>query len=145
MTTTHVVEENNKPQVVGIHYRVGPRIGEGSFGTIHAGRCTLTDRLVAIKFEPRTAASHHPHASLTPQLGDEWRSYRILEGASPGIPKAYYYGAEGNFWCLVMDLQGPSLEALFENSKKKLSLGCICNFAIQMVKSIFVILLDELD
>jgi casein kinase 1 len=136
-----------------MHYRVGKKIGEGSFGTIHIGVCTLTDRPVAIKFEPRiaiTATSSSVTASnkhnidpgyVANQLSEEWRSYKMLEGTS-GIPKAYYYGCEGNFWCLVMDLKGPSLEAIFEKTRHKFSIACVAYLAIKMVKDNFFLILD---
>lgn len=36
--------------VVGVHYRVGKKIGEGSFGVIFEGQNLLNNQQVAIKF-----------------------------------------------------------------------------------------------
>jgi serine/threonine protein kinase len=36
--------------VVGVHYRVGKKIGEGSFGVIFEGTNLLNSQIVAIKF-----------------------------------------------------------------------------------------------
>lgn len=36
--------------VVGVHYRVGKKIGEGSFGVIFEGHNLLNNNAVAIKF-----------------------------------------------------------------------------------------------
>ena len=36
--------------VVGVHYRVGKKIGEGSFGVIFEGTNLLNNQQVAIKF-----------------------------------------------------------------------------------------------
>ena len=36
--------------VVGVHYRVGKKIGEGSFGVIFEGTNLLNNQMVAIKF-----------------------------------------------------------------------------------------------
>ena len=36
--------------VVGVHYRVGKKIGEGSFGVIFEGHNLLNNNQVAIKF-----------------------------------------------------------------------------------------------
>jgi serine/threonine protein kinase len=58
--------------VVGVHYRVGKKIGEGSFGVIFEGTNLLNQQQVAIKFEPRK--------SDAPQLRDEYRTYKILVG-----------------------------------------------------------------
>jgi serine/threonine protein kinase len=61
----------SSPNVVGVHYRVGKKIGEGSFGVIYEGINLLNNSLVAIKFEPRKADA--------PQLRDEYRTYKILQ------------------------------------------------------------------
>lgn len=58
--------------MVGVHYRVGKKIGEGSFGVIFEGTNLLNQQQVAIKFEPRK--------SDAPQLRDEYRTYKILVG-----------------------------------------------------------------
>ncbi|KAJ3202765.1 hypothetical protein HDU82_007087 [Entophlyctis luteolus] len=53
--------------MVGTHFKVGKRIGEGSFGVIYEGVNVVTGQPVAIKFESRK--------SEAPQLKDESRSY----------------------------------------------------------------------
>jgi hypothetical protein len=64
--------------VVGVHYRVGKKIGEGSFGVIFEGTNLLNQQQVAIKFEPRK--------SDAPQLRDEYRTYKILVGCRELLP-----------------------------------------------------------
>jgi casein kinase 1 len=64
--------------VVGVHYRVGKKIGEGSFGVIFEGTNLLNQQQVAIKFEPRK--------SDAPQLRDEYRTYKILVGCRKLLP-----------------------------------------------------------
>lgn len=56
--------------IVGVHYKVGKKIGEGSFGVLYEGLNLLNNQLVAIKFEPRKCEA--------PQLRDEFRTYKIL-------------------------------------------------------------------
>ena len=63
---------SSSSNVVGVHYRVGKKIGEGSFGVIFEGTNLLNNTQVAIKFEPRK--------SDAPQLRDEYRTYKILVG-----------------------------------------------------------------
>lgn len=58
--------------IVGVHYQVGKKLGEGSFGVIYEGLNLLNNQSVAIKFEPRK--------SEVPQLRDEYRTYKILAG-----------------------------------------------------------------
>ncbi len=110
--------------VIGIHYRVGKKIGEGSFGIIFEGVNLLNNQQVAIKFEPRRTEA--------PQLRDEYRAYRILAG-SQGIPRAYYFGQEGLHNILVIDLLGPSLEDLFDWCGRKLSPKTVAQVAKQMI------------
>ncbi|KAF8339918.1 kinase-like domain-containing protein [Cantharellus anzutake] len=105
MTSSQPVQPGAQGSVaiVGNHYQVGKKIGEGSFGVVFEGTNLLNGHIVAIKFEPRK--------SDAPQLRDEYRSYRILQGCS-GIPQAYYYGTEGLHNVLCIDLLGPNLEDL---------------------------------
>lgn len=113
--------------IVGVHYRVGKKIGEGSFGVIFEGTNLLNNHQVAIKFEPRK--------SDAPQLRDEFRTYKILRGCK-GIPNAYYYGQEGLHNILVIDLLGPSLEDLFEWCGRKFSVKTVLLLARQMLDRI---------
>ncbi|TFK76313.1 CK1/CK1/CK1-G protein kinase [Pluteus cervinus] len=110
--------------LVGVHYRVGKKIGEGSFGVIFEGTNLLNSQTVAIKFEPRKAEA--------PQLRDECRSYRILAGCT-GIPQIYHFGQEGLHNILVIDLLGPSLEDLFDMCGRKFSIKTVCMAAKQML------------
>ncbi|KIM48919.1 hypothetical protein M413DRAFT_21217 [Hebeloma cylindrosporum] len=110
--------------LVGVHYRVGKKIGEGSFGVIFEGTNLLNSQTVAIKFEPRKAEA--------PQLRDECRSYRILAGCT-GIPQIYHFGQEGLHNILVIDLLGPSLEDLFDMCGRKFTIKTVCMAAKQML------------
>lgn len=47
---------SSSSNVVGVHYRVGKKIGEGSFGVIFEGTNLLNNQQVAIKF-----VSHVPN------------------------------------------------------------------------------------
>lgn len=115
--------------VVGIHYAVGPKIGEGSFGVIFEGENVLNNAAtpVAIKFEPRRTEA--------PQLRDEFRAYKILNGIE-GIPRAYYFGQEGMHNVLIIDLLGPSLEDLFEWCGRRFSVKTTCLVAKQMIRRV---------
>ncbi len=55
---------SSSSNVVGVHYRVGKKIGEGSFGVIFEGTNLLNNQQVAIKF-----VRHTPEE-------DAWRSCR---------------------------------------------------------------------
>ncbi|RNF00622.1 casein kinase 1, partial [Trypanosoma rangeli] len=73
-----------------------------------------------------------------PQLAFEARFYRILNagGGVVGIPNILFYGVEGEFNVMVMDLLGPSLEDLFSFCDRKLSLKTTLLLAEQMIARI---------
>ncbi|KAI1085322.1 casein kinase I [Whalleya microplaca] len=118
---------SSSSNVVGVHYRVGKKIGEGSFGVIFEGTNLLNNQQVAIKFEPRK--------SDAPQLRDEYRTYKILVGC-PGIPNVYYFGQEGLHNILVIDLLGPSLEDLFDHCNRRFSIKTVVMVAKQMLSRV---------
>ncbi|GAA5871661.1 hypothetical protein JCM3774_003011 [Rhodotorula dairenensis] len=115
---------SSNSNIIGVHFRVGRKIGEGSFGVIFEGQNLLNSQTVAIKFEPRK--------SDAPQLRDEYRTYKILAG-SPGVPQVHYFGQEGLHNVLVIDLLGPSLEDLFDMCGRKFSVKTVCMTAKQML------------
>ncbi|GJJ75510.1 hypothetical protein EMPS_07868 [Entomortierella parvispora] len=118
---------HSSSNVVGVHYRVGKKIGEGSFGIIYEGTNLLNNQQVAIKFEPRK--------SDAPQLRDEYRTYKILAG-STGIPNAFYFGQEGLHNVLCIDLLGPSLEDLFDMCGRKFTIKTVAMVAKQMLSRV---------
>ncbi|KAI8341833.1 kinase-like domain-containing protein [Chlamydoabsidia padenii] len=121
------VSVNSSHNVVGVHYRVGKKIGEGSFGIIYEGTNLLNNQQVAIKFEPRK--------SDAPQLRDEYRTYKVMAG-TPGIPKAYFFGQEGLHNILVIDLLGPSLEDMFDICGRRFSVKTVAMLAKQMISRV---------
>ncbi|KAH8104254.1 kinase-like domain-containing protein, partial [Phellopilus nigrolimitatus] len=156
MSQTHVLSSSSQNSqssggsspVVGGHFRVDKKIGEGSFGVVFAGEdLRQRGRLVAIKFEPRK--------SDAPQLRDEYRSYRTLRGLgvcclacsrrlcscsttllAEGIPQVHYFGQEGLHNVLVIDLLGPNLEDLFDMCTRKFAIKTVCMLALQMISRV---------
>lgn len=133
MATTHVIASSSGAHhsssasssgIVGNNFRVGKKIGEGSFGVVFEGTKLSTSQPVAIKFEPRK--------SDAPQLRDEYRSYRTLNG-TPGVPQVHHFGQEGLHNVLVIDLLGPNLEDLFDMCGRKFTTKTVCMAAKQMV------------
>lgn len=118
---------SNNNSVVGLHYKIGKKIGEGSFGVLFEGSNIINGVAVAIKFEPRKTEA--------PQLRDEYRTYKHLQGCD-GIPNAYYFGQEGLHSILVIDLLGPSLEDLFDWCGRRFSVKTVVQVAIQMLNLI---------
>ncbi|KAI9350887.1 kinase-like domain-containing protein [Obelidium mucronatum] len=115
---------NGQQNIIGGHYKVGRKIGEGSFGVIYEGINIATNIPVAIKFEPRK--------SEAPQLRDEYRTYKILAN-TVGVPNVYFFGQEGLHNILCIDLLGPSLEDMFDLCQRKFTTKTVAMVAKQMV------------
>jgi casein kinase 1 len=115
---------------VGNKYRIGRKIGSGSFGDIYQGTNIQTGESVAIKLEP--VKTRHP------QLLYESRLYKILNsaGTAVGIPNVRWYGVEGDYNVMVIDLLGPSLEDLFNFCSRKFSLKTVLMLADQMISRV---------
>ncbi|CAH2069677.1 unnamed protein product [Thlaspi arvense] len=112
---------------VGNKFRMGRKIGSGSFGEIYLGTNIQTNEEVAIKLE--SVKTKHP------QLLYESKLYRILQGGT-GVPNVKWFGVEGDYNVLVMDLLGPSLEDLFNFCSRKLSLKSVLMLADQMINRV---------
>eukprot|EP01023_Acetabularia_acetabulum_P026311 TRINITY_DN25029_c0_g1_i2.p1 TRINITY_DN25029_c0_g1~~TRINITY_DN25029_c0_g1_i2.p1 ORF type:complete len:347 (+),score=33.06 TRINITY_DN25029_c0_g1_i2:49-1089(+) len=104
-------------------YRLGRKLGAGSFGEIYLGTNIQTGEEVAIKLE--LIKSRHP------QLLYEAKLYKYLQGI--GVPNVRWFGTEGDYNVMVMDLLGPSLEDLFNFCNRKFSLKTVLMLADQMV------------
>ncbi|XP_078428144.1 casein kinase 1-like protein 12 [Wolffia australiana] len=113
--------------LVGKKYRIGRKLGSGSFGELYLGTNIQTNEEVAIKLE-RVKSRH-------PQLHYESKLYRIFQGGT-GIPSVRWFGVELDYNILVMDLLGPSLEDLFTFCNRKLSLKSVLMLADQMINRI---------
>ncbi|PON47100.1 Serine/threonine protein kinase [Parasponia andersonii] len=112
---------------VGGKFRLGRKIGSGSFGEIYLGTNIQTNEEVAIKLE--NIKTKHP------QLLYESKLYKIFQGGT-GIPNVRWFGTEGEYNVLVMDLLGPSLEDLFNFCSRKLSLKTVLMLADQMINRV---------
>lgn len=112
---------------VGAKFCVGRKIGSGSFGDVYSGTNVETKDMVAIKLESIKAAH--------PQLLYECKLYKILAGG-PGVPKVHWYGIEGDYNVMVMDLLGPSLQDLFIFCNHRFDPKTVLMLADQMVNRV---------
>ncbi|XP_014671366.1 PREDICTED: casein kinase I isoform delta-B-like [Priapulus caudatus] len=112
---------------VGNKYRLGRKIGSGSFGDIYLGVNIINGEEVAIKLE--CVKTKHP------QLHIESKFYKMMQGGV-GIPAIKWCGAEGDYNVMVMELLGPSLEDLFNFCNRKFSLKTVLLLADQMISRI---------
>ncbi|KAI8971723.1 kinase-like domain-containing protein [Mycotypha africana] len=113
--------------IIGTKYKLGRKIGAGSFGEIYLGTNIMSGEDVGVKLESVRAAH--------PQLEYEARVYKTLAGGV-GIPFVRWYGREGDFNVLVMDLLGPSMEDLFNYCKRRFSLKTVLLLADQLLSRV---------
>jgi len=129
--------------IIAGKYRVGKKLGSGSFGEIYEAEVLGPEDKpsgdkVALKLEP--VKTKHP------QLLYESRLYKLLfnSGASGrtsdksplGLPRCHWYGVEGDYNVMVIDLLGPSLEDLFCFVGRKFSTKTTLMLGDQMVARI---------
>ncbi|CAL9156621.1 unnamed protein product [Musa hybrid cultivar] len=114
-------------RIIGGKYKLGRKIGSGSFGEIYLATHFDTFEIVAVKIENRR--TKHP------QLFYEAKLYNILQGGS-GIPNIKWCDIDGEDNALVLDLLGPSLEGLFVYCSCKFSLKTVLMLADQMITRI---------
>ncbi|KAI5680074.1 hypothetical protein M9H77_01301 [Catharanthus roseus] len=113
--------------VVGGKFKLGRKIGSGSFGELYLGVNIQNGEEVAIKLEP--VKTKHP------QLQYESKIYMLLQGGT-GIPNLKWFGVESEYNVMVIDLLGPSLEDLFNYCNRKFSLKTVLMLADQLINRV---------
>ncbi|CAA0832187.1 casein kinase I [Striga hermonthica] len=113
--------------VVGGKYKLGRKIGGGSFGELFLGVNIQNGEEVAIKLE--SVKTKHP------QLHYESKIYMLLQGGT-GVPNLKWFGVEGEYNVMVIDLLGPSLEDLFNYCNRKFSLKTVLMLADQLINRV---------
>ncbi|GAB4843114.1 Casein kinase 1-like protein 10 [Ancistrocladus abbreviatus] len=113
--------------VIGGKFKLGRKIGSGSFGELYLGVNVQNGEEVAIKLE--SVKTKHP------QLHYESKLYMLLQGGT-GIPHLKWFGVEGDYNIMVIDLLGPSLEDLFNYCNRKFSLKTVLMLADQMINRV---------
>ena len=111
--------QRNMDLRVGNKYRIGRKIGSGSFGDIYLGKSSLTTlfRVLFTKVESsynlgtnivtneEVAIKLESIKAKHPQLEYEAKVYRALQGGV-GIPFVRWYGTECDYNAMVIDLLG---------------------------------------
>lgn len=120
--------ESSRPEIkVGGKYRLGRKIDSGTYSDVFAGTNLQTGEELAVKREP--VSSNYP------MLIYEAKLYRLIAGGK-GVPKVHWYGVDGDYNYMVIDLLGPSLEKLFCKRSNKFSMKSILMLADQMLERV---------
>ncbi|XP_027116593.2 casein kinase 1-like protein 11 [Coffea arabica] len=113
--------------VIGGKFKLGRKIGSGSFGELYLGVNVQTGEEVGVKLEP--LKTKHP------QLHYESKLYMLLQGGT-GVPHLKWFGVEGEYSAMVIDLLGPSLEDLFNYCNRKFTLKTVLMLADQLINRV---------
>ena len=114
-------------QLIAGKFQVSEKIGSGSFGDIYMGTNVQTGAPVAIKLE--SVRAQHP------LLVFESKLYKLISNGMQ-IPSVHWYGVEGDYNVMVIDLLGPSLEDLFNYCDRKFTQKTIAAIGQQMIDAI---------
>lgn len=110
-------------RLVAKRYRLGRKIGTGSFGEVYIGTDARTGDTYAMKLEHTKRIKH-------PQLAFESKVFKLLQGGT-GIPTIHHFGKEGHYNVLVMQRLGTSLEELFHECGGRFSVKTVLMIADQ--------------
>ncbi|XP_004297828.1 PREDICTED: casein kinase I-like [Fragaria vesca subsp. vesca] len=110
--------------VIGGKFKLGRKIGSGSFGELYLGINVRTGEEVAVKLE--SVKTKHP------QLHYESKLYMILQGGKC-VHHLKWFGVEGEYNVMVIDLLGQSLEEKFNYCNRKFSLKTVLMLADQLI------------
>ncbi|SLM36806.1 casein kinase i [Lasallia pustulata] len=108
-------------------YRVERKVGAGGCGVVYSGSDIKSGEEIAIKLESIRQD--------LPILEHEATVYKSLAGGV-GIPRMRWYGEECEFYVMISDLLGPSLEDLFNFCDRKFSLKTVLLLADQLIPRI---------
>ncbi|ORX48444.1 hypothetical protein BCR36DRAFT_584357 [Piromyces finnis] len=105
-------------------YNIKQAIGKGYCGTIFKGINEKTGQPIAVKAERISDRNK--------QLAEEYAIYQRLYGLE-GMPKVLYYGRLEKNNVMIMELLGPSIEALFRLCQCRFTMKTICMIGKQIL------------
>ncbi|KAJ3497523.1 hypothetical protein NLG97_g1833 [Lecanicillium saksenae] len=116
-----------KDILINKRYRIDHKIGEGGFGLVYLGTDTRLNDEVAIKLADINAYPEIFRAEVY--------IYQRLSGGI-GIPRVRWFGQACDYYALVHELLGPSLEDLFNYCGRQFSAKTVLLIADQAISRI---------
>lgn len=118
------------PREVNGTYRLGKKLGQGSFGVVYSCKHHETGEVYAVKLEGAD--------NRRPMLMFEAKLLQYLHAGSnvDTVPMVHFVGTEGPWNMLVMDLLGLSLEDIGRRNQGNLSLKSVLMLGIQMIQRV---------
>ncbi|KAL2166064.1 hypothetical protein VTG60DRAFT_3338 [Thermothelomyces hinnuleus] len=131
-----------KDILIADRYRLDRKVGAGGFGLVYSGTA-LSSSASAVADRAGTDLSSGEEVAIkltfvrdNPEvLRGEKETYEALNGGG-GIPRVRWFGQECDFYTLVIDALGPSLEDLLNYCGRKFSLKTILLIADQAISRI---------
>eukprot|EP00274_Cyanoptyche_gloeocystis_P005108 CAMPEP_0196654580 /NCGR_PEP_ID=MMETSP1086-20130531/4309_1 /TAXON_ID=77921 /ORGANISM="Cyanoptyche gloeocystis , Strain SAG4.97" /LENGTH=323 /DNA_ID=CAMNT_0041986431 /DNA_START=83 /DNA_END=1051 /DNA_ORIENTATION=- len=124
---TSTLAEESESRLIAGRFVLGQKIGGSS--EVFAGVECSSGRKVAIKREPVDRKY--------PELVYEYRAYRRLNRKqADGFLRMHFYGRDGDFEYLVLEMGGPNLKDLFLSCQRRLSLKTVLMLGIQLLDRI---------
>ncbi|KAH8759516.1 casein kinase I isoform delta [Diaporthe sp. PMI_573] len=129
--------------IINEKYRADRKIGEGGFGFVYAGtffrshsaKSRLTRLGTDIQSNEEVAMKLMHVRDDSDIVESEAKTYNALSGGV-GIPRVLWFGQECDYYVLVHDLLGPSLEDLLNYCDRRFSLKTILLIGDQAISRI---------
>lgn len=122
-------------------FRIEHKIGGGNNGDIFQGTDIHTGEVVAIKLERVRRYRKHLICERVSKLINAYDicyiyvmvTTSLLHAFQDGFAKLKWYGAEGDYYILIIDLLGPNLHELFASFDRKFTLKTVLTLADQLI------------
>eukprot|EP00271_Cylindrocystis_brebissonii_P002201 TRINITY_DN1260_c0_g1_i1.p1 TRINITY_DN1260_c0_g1~~TRINITY_DN1260_c0_g1_i1.p1 ORF type:complete len:901 (-),score=190.50 TRINITY_DN1260_c0_g1_i1:111-2813(-) len=121
-------------------YTTHRKLGKGGFGQVFVGRRESggTGRTGPQAFEVALKFEHRRSKGCNNGPPYEWQVYSTL-GGSHGVPRVHYKGRQGDHYIMVMDMLGPSLWDVWNNSNQMMSnemVACIAAEGLSILQKL---------
>ena len=116
----------NKTKILSDNYLIIKKIGAGSFGEVFLAQNTKNGHYVAAKIEEK---------ARVPRIYNEYKIYCYLhkKNFDKGLPKIYDFLGTADYNIMFMQLLGPSLEDLFNQSNRGFKFHTVANIALNLI------------